>query len=136
MPITPLLLLFLGPWLQRRSRRAWIVVGALCCLGLLVQIPHFAVNYSYVHHYEDYENFVPAYGFLFLPESAPIVAQTRALFAMDYRVDMWLVNAYRYFGFRGLLPPLLGLFIMLLVCAGRLVEALRRCEASPQPAIE
>jgi len=113
MPIVPLLLLPLGHWMSRMNKKVLLIVGLLAAVGLWVQLVHVAVNFAFVYHYEQYPDFQPPYGFLFIPDAAPLIAHMKAFFAGDFRVDMWVVNIYRHFGPERLmivLIPLLSVF--------------------------
>jgi hypothetical protein len=125
VPVTPLLLLPLGAWLDRRGRSGWAAVLPLALLGLAIQAVHVAVNFAYVYHFEKYVDWNPPYGFLFIPDRAPIVAHARALLAADYRVDMWLIHVWREIG-AGRALGLAGLWLVAVgLCAWRLGRAVR-----------
>jgi hypothetical protein len=128
--IVPLLLLPLAAWLQEISLPARLAVVPFVLAGLLVEVLHVAVNVSYVYYHEGYLNFTPPYGYLFLPESSQLAAHWRALWAWDYRVDMWLVNVARQFGPGRVVAIGVLLLGLLSWCVRRLVYHLRRSEAA------
>ncbi len=101
-----------------------------------MQLVHVAANFAYVYYHERYPAFEPPLGFLFSPHVAPILAHSKALFAADYRVDMWLVNVYRAFGVIRLMALALPLTGVLSVCLWRLQRSLRAAEAAAVPALE
>jgi hypothetical protein len=84
--------------MEQVGRKALLAVGPLAALGLWMQLLHVAVNVSYVYRHENYESLQPRYDFLFIPEISQVVTHWRALQAGDFRVDIWLVNVYRMFG--------------------------------------
>lgn len=136
VPIMALLLLPLATWMEHRGRAAWLVVGPLAAAGFWAQLVHVAVNFAYVYHRERYPDFQPPYGFLFVPGLAPLLAHTRALLSGDQRVDMWLVNIDRDFGFPRVLVIALPLLSLLAFCLVRLARSLRMHAASgaqPEP---
>jgi hypothetical protein len=113
VPIVPLLLLPLGPWMNRVKKKGFVVIGLLALIGVWVQLVHVAVNFAFVYHSEGYPNFQPPYAFLFIPDTAPVVAHSKALLSGDYRVDMWIVNIYRNYGIHRLMlivTPLIAVF--------------------------
>lgn len=128
--LVPFLMLPLAPWLQTAGRKGRLAVALLAAAGLWMQLIHVAVNFSYVHHHENYDAFQPSYGYLFIPEISPLVAHTKALFAADGRVDMWLVNIYRFFGAGWVFGVALFLLGLLAVCSWRLVLSFRSVEAA------
>jgi hypothetical protein len=97
-PTLPLLFLPLARWWDTAPVRWRRVALGLAALGAFVEVLHVAVNFSYVFHAEKYESFNPPFGYLFIPRVSQIATHTRALFAHDGRVDMWLINVYRNFG--------------------------------------
>jgi len=133
VPVVPLLLLPLAPWLQRVGTRAWFAVAPLGLLGLWAQLVHVAVNFFYVSAWEGYGTFQPPEGFLFIPQSSPLLAHWRALLAADSRVDMWLINVYREFGAGRLLTIAGPLLVLLVVSVWRLWRSLSEAEASHLP---
>ena len=124
MHLVPLLLLPLALWLPTLSRRAWAAVGLLALTGAFLQAIHFATNTSYIYHQENYSNFQPPFGFLFIPEYSQIPAHFRALMAWDYRVDPWLVEVTRSVGLDRTLLLLAVLVWFLVWCLRRLWKAL------------
>lgn len=128
--LVPLLLLPLGVWLQQLRPAAWLAVGPLAFLGGLVQVLHIAVNVSYVYFQQGYSNFVPPFGFLFIPQFSQIPAHWRALLAWDYRVDPWLVVVSRNVGLHRALT--IGLLLLWLIAWSlrRLLRSLRNVEAT------
>ncbi|MEI7925857.1 MAG: phospholipid carrier-dependent glycosyltransferase, partial [Chloroflexota bacterium] len=128
IPTVPFLLLPLANWLDAQRPRAWLLIGPLALIGLWVQFVHIATNFSYVSYYEKYivpiEEQIP-WDFLFLPQRAPILAHTRAVFDWDYRVDMWWLNTLRTFGTERALLITLPLLACLALCVWRLMVNLR-----------
>ena len=96
--LVPLLMLPLARWLPTLRVGGRVAVAALALCGVLVEVLHVAVNVSAVHYAEGYENYVPKFSYLFIPQASPIAAHWRALLAWDGRVDFWLVNIARHFG--------------------------------------
>jgi len=133
----PFLLLPLARWLDMQRPRAWFVVGPLAAVGAWVQFVHFATNFSYVSFFERYivdVNREIPWDFLFRPDRAPILAHSRAVLAWDYRVDLWLLNVYRFFGLERALLLGVPLALLLAFCTWRLVVNLRRMPvAFPRP---
>jgi hypothetical protein len=80
------------------KKKVFLVIGLLALIGLWVQLVHVAVNFAFVYHYEGYPDFQPPYSFLFILDTAPVVAHTKAFLSGDYRTDMWIINIYRFFG--------------------------------------
>jgi tetratricopeptide (TPR) repeat protein len=108
--------------MEHRGRAVWLVVGPLGAAGFWAQLVHVAVNFAYVYHRERYPDFQPPYGFLFVPRLAPLLAHSRALLSGDQRVDMWLVNVYRDFGFAHVLVITLPLLALLAFCLAKLAS--------------
>lgn len=138
LAMMPFLLLPLARWMDMQSpRRLWATVGPLAAVGAWVQLVHFATNFSYVSYREGYVvdvNREIPWDFLFRPDRAPILAHSRALLAWDYRVDLWLVNIYRFFGLERALLVGVPLALLLAFCTWRLVVALREVPVSfPRP---
>ena len=125
MPIVPLLLLPLAPWMQNASRRARLAVMPLAVAGLWVQMVGVAVNFAYLYHNQGWPDLKPAYEFLFDPRTAPVLAGSRALLAGSHRVDMWLVNVYRDFGFAYAIAFLLPIVILLVLLSLKLGATIR-----------
>ncbi|MBF0547895.1 MAG: tetratricopeptide repeat protein [Candidatus Riflebacteria bacterium] len=101
-----LVMLLLPLWIERAKMSPRIIrtaVGILVFAGLLMQISSWAVNFYYVAWIEKYLDYKPMFSYLFVPSMSPILAHFRALFAWDYRVDMWLVNAFRGYGFKSMI---------------------------------
>jgi hypothetical protein len=94
----PFLLLPLALWWDSAPLRWRTIAVGLAIAGTFVEVLHVAVNFSYVFHAENYEGYNPPFGYLFIPQASQIVAHYRALLAFDNRVDMWLVNVHRAFG--------------------------------------
>jgi len=136
VPVVPLLLLTLGSWAEHIGRRSWLVIAPLAAAGFWVQLVHVAVNFAYVYHHENYPNFDPPLGFLFRADASPLVAHTNALFAADYRVDMWLVNVYRSFGLGRVMLLSVVIGGLLITCAWRLWRILGEPAAPPAPVVE
>ncbi len=136
VPLVPLLLLPLGCWMEHVGRKAWLAVAPLAAVGFWVQLVHVAVNFWYVVLHENYINFRPPYGFLFIWDFAPILAHSRALVAADRRVDMWLISVYRGFGPGRMLTLALPLLTLLAVCLWKLRRSLGTAEAAAVPASE
>ena len=101
-----------------------------------MQVIHIAVNWWYVALHEKYLEFKPPYGFLFIPDFAPVVAQSKALLAADYRVDMWLINVYRSFGPGRMVILLIPLLTLLILCVWRLWRSFQISEAAYTKGIE
>lgn len=129
--LVPLLLLPLGCWMEQVGRKAWLVVAPLAIAGFWMQLIHVAVNFWSVALNEGYLDFQPPEGFLFIPDSAPLVAHSRALLAGDWRVDMWLVNVYHMFGLDRVLAIAVPLFGLLVVCLWKLRQSVRALDAGP-----
>ena len=89
-----------------------------------MQLTHIAVNFSYTLLVVGYDTFRPRFGFMFIPDQAPVVFMSTALLSGDHRVDMWLLNLYRQFGFDYLWGPLLVFTAMLVFCCWRLYRNL------------
>lgn len=122
LAITPFLLLPLASWWGETTNRWRAAALALGAAGVFVQTLALAVNFSYVWYFENYSDYKPAFGFLFIPSSSQIATHFRALVAGDHRLDMWLVNVYREFGMGRVLVVALPLLTLL----GISVYGLRR----------
>jgi hypothetical protein len=133
--IVPLLLLPLGLWLQTAKPLAWIAVGAAGAAGVFIELLHWLVNVSFVYYHEGYQNFVPEYGFLFLPESSQIASHWRAIQAWDNRVDFWLLAVYRVFGTDRLLSIAVPLLLLLVLCAFLVKRQYRSAAAASEKGI-
>jgi hypothetical protein len=121
--VVPLLLLPLGAWLGERSWRVWLVVGPLAAWGALMQAMGAAVNFAYVYHAWRWPEFVPEYGFLFVPQVSPPAAFWDSLVHGRY-VDLWLLNVWNDVGpgvAAALGAPLLALCAVAAVRVRRLV---------------
>jgi hypothetical protein len=129
MPIVPLLLLPLAPWMENATSRARLAVIPLAVVGFWVQIVGVAVNWAYLYHNQRWPDLRPRYEFLFDASTAPILAGSRAVLEGSHRVDMWLVNVYRDFGFAYTMAFLLPLFILLLIFSRKLYATLRQLRA-------
>jgi len=92
---TPLLLLALGPWLDRvESTSAWIAVGAFGAIGLAVQLLLLTVDFEQVSAAARYVEVMPQGHFVFLIDGrAPLLAMRTALLE-GWFIDPWLWNAY------------------------------------------
>ena len=95
VPLVPLLLLPLGPWLQEGNWKRRLLALPLALCGLWIQAIHFTADFWNVAEHENYLNFQPPRGFLFIPSVCPVVAHSRAMLAWDSRITMWLVTLYR-----------------------------------------
>ncbi len=105
----PFLLLPLALWWDSAPAKWRAIALGLAAIGAFVEVLHVAVNVSYVFHAENYESYNPPFGYLFIPQASQIAAHTRALFAHDGRVDMWLINVQRAFGWGWMLTLALPL---------------------------
>jgi hypothetical protein len=128
--LIPLLLLPLGPWLQMARPRVRVAVGALAAAGLCIQILHIAVNVSYAYAHENYFSMQPAYAYLFLPDKSQILAHWRALWAWDYRVDLWTIGLFRAGKTTEAFGVLLVLASALCLAGSKLRLQLRRADAA------
>jgi len=126
LPLIPILLLPLGGWVQRIRWKTWLVVISLAVIGLWVQLTHVAVNFWKVVLHENYLNLQPQYSFLFNPNFAPLVAQSKAFLTADGRVDMWLINVYRTVGPGRTITLIIPLLILCAFFLWRLWKSLRR----------
>jgi len=120
--IVPLLLLPLGSWLQEVKPPAWVATGVLGVAGAWMQSLNWLVNYSFVYHKENYLNFQPEFGYLFLPEVSQIPAHWRALAAWDYCVDFWLLNVSRTFGAGRVLAIAVPLALLFALCTWKVIR--------------
>ena len=124
-----MLLLPLAEWIDARGARAWLAIAPLAAAGFLVQVITAATNFGFIANSEGYPDFRPQFGFLFVPASAPIAAEARAIFAGDGRVDFWLLNVWRSFGpvrVAEIAIPLALLFALCMWRLGRALHAFRR----------
>jgi hypothetical protein len=126
--VIPILLLPLGRWLERLPRAGWLAVVPLAALGLFMEVLSVLVNVSYVYAHEGYLNFVPPYGFLYIPESSQVVAHWHALRAWDGRVDGWLIDIVRMQGIGRFFLIAVVLAALLAFCVKRLKQGLDRAE--------
>ncbi|MFZ2957958.1 MAG: hypothetical protein WA705_13805 [Candidatus Ozemobacteraceae bacterium] len=139
--VIPLILLPLATWMENQGQRVLVLIGLLGIAGLWVQIIHFVVNFWNVVVFEKYLDFKPLYQHLFIWKMSPLWAHTKALFAADWRVEMWLVNVYRNHGgiwaVAFLIPCILliGISLLGIVKNIRIVEAQspQKCEVSFRP---
>jgi len=129
MPIVPLLLLPLAPWMENASSRARLAVIPLALIGLWVQLVGVAVNWAYLYHNQRYPDLRPKYEFLFDPANPPVLAGSRALLAGSHRIDTWLVNVYRDFGLAYTLEFLVPMVLLLLFFSRNVYGTIRESEA-------
>jgi hypothetical protein len=126
IPIVPILLLPLGKWMEHAGKKVWFVVAPLATIGFWIQLVHVAVNFAFVYHFEKYPEYQPPYSFLFIPDVAPVVAFSKAFLSADFRVDMWLINVYRGFGFSYVIALVTPLLVLLIYCLWKLWNCLRQ----------
>ncbi len=109
---TPMLLLSLGPWLDRPGgARRSIAVGSLALVGLAVQVVSTVVQWGAVPALANYLEFEPRWSFLFVPQYAPIAEMTR-LFLAGGPYDPWLIRlAGGWTGFEGQPALAVSLFV-------------------------
>ncbi len=134
VPLVPLLLLPLALWLQEVNWKRRLIAIPLAFCGLWIQAIHFTADFWTVAQYENYLNFQPPHGFLFIPSVCQVVAHSRAMLAWDSRVTMWLVTVYRGLGPATFWKVFLTLVLLLAGCLWRLQLSLRRL--SPVPSAE
>ena len=94
------------------------------------------MSVSSVYYQEGYLNFVPEYGYLFLPEASQVPAHWRALQAWDYRVDFWLLNVFREFGAARMLSFAVPLLLLLALCACMMIRRYAPAAAAWNKGIE
>jgi len=126
--IVPVLMLPLAEWidsLRESRRRAWLAIAPLAAAGFVVLAITISTNFGFVLNHERYPEFRPEYGFLFIPATAPIAAEVRALFAGGDRVDMWLLNVGRASGPGRVLEIALPLAALFAFGVWRIRRALR-----------
>src|SRR5690606_2887481 len=71
----PLLMLPLGPWLDRlAARRAWAAVALLFAVGAFVQVESMATSLGELAQAMRYPAYQPKWSFLFVPDVAPPIA--------------------------------------------------------------
>jgi len=126
MALVPLLVLPLARWLEGLRPLACYAVVLLAMIGAFVEILHIAVNVSYVHYREGYDNLVPSDAYIFIPQICQLLAHWRALLAHDYRLDMWLVNVGRQSGPWPVIVILALLSVPLIVAIDRISLFFRR----------
>jgi hypothetical protein len=130
---TPLLLLPLGPLLDRihsRAQRAW--VGGLAVAGLLVQLSLMTSDWPAVIQLMDWQRFGPLMSFVFVADQSPILGSARALFSGH--VDVWLWNLGR--GTSAAQPQPLAALLVAIAWAALVAFAgrqLQRALAEPEP---
>ena len=91
--VTPLLMLALGPWLDRGlSIASWLCVVALASIGALVQFSLLSASWTVVMYTMDYSKWAPKMNFMFLPEQSPILASARSI--ASGTCDPWLCRLY------------------------------------------
>jgi hypothetical protein len=130
--LTPLLLLPLGPWLDRgRARGArspWVLAVCLGLLGVGVQLAITSSAWNTVVDLNEWRDWEPGMEFLFLPSQSPVLGGARAL--GEGYVDSWLwwIGS----GWRAVPPqPGIALFlassaaVLLAICVWRAVLAVR-----------
>jgi hypothetical protein len=124
---TPLLLLSLGPWLDRPSsklRSGTLVV--LAALGFFVQLVSTVVHWGSVPALANYEGFEAGWEFLFVVDRAPVVEMAR-LFFSGGPYDPWLIRLGEgWLGVNGRPGLALALFAAWAAGLGALVVAIRR----------
>ncbi len=133
-PIIPLLLLPLGGWMESLGKRCWRIVGPLSAAGAFVVLLGIAVNFSYVYYDEGYFREQPRYPFLFIPRRSQLLSHARALFSMDRRVDLWLLNVWRGSGFGAFLLASLPLGVLMFLAIRELRRALAECPSDASEA--
>ena len=136
VPLVPLLLLPLGPWLQEVSWKRRLLALPLALAGLWIQAIHFTADFWNVAEHENYLNFQPPRGFLFNFRVCPIVAHSRAMLAWDSRITMWLVTIYRGLGPQTFWGVFIILLLLLAACLWRLQLSIRRLAPAFSPATE
>ena len=127
---TPLFLLPLGPWLEAaRGRRRLLVAAALGAAGLAVQLVLMLVAWAPLVHAAGWQGYRPRWGFLFVPQHAPLVRALEFL-PLGPGIDTWLWNLAR--GWPGQPPApgaalaILAVWLVLFAAATlRLVRSLR-----------
>ena len=123
VPVVVVALLPLGPWLDlARARALRVAFFALVALGVGVELLTTVVSWGDVIVAEGYQDRLPAFGFVFEWQSAPVVAAARHLFDPG-AIDLWLADVAR--GWRGQ-PPRPGLALAVLACWALGVVALAR----------
>ncbi len=129
MPIVPLLLLPLAPWLEISRPLERYAVVLLALIGGFVEVLHVAVNVSFVHYREGFDKLVPPEVYIFVPQKSQLVAHWRALLAHDDRVDMWLLNVAREFGLWRVIEIVPGFAALILIAMLNINSLLCRCRA-------
>jgi hypothetical protein len=100
VPLIPFLLI--PTCLMLESRRNVLVFAVLGVIGVLVQLPGLALNYTFV--YLDWLSMQLSGGavYVFVPELSPIPTHLRNILAGTY-IDFWLVSVWHAYG-----PPVAG----------------------------
>jgi hypothetical protein len=130
-PLTPLLLLPLGPWLDAHPRGAWRrAVIVLAVLGAIAQLAVLGAEWSAVIAREHYLEWEPPKGFVWSFTAGPIPASLRAI--ADGWLGPWLWTIAKGWPGRAGTP---GLALLLLavwaVAFGAACVKLRRLVAAP-----
>lgn len=143
VPIIPLLMLPLGAWLEARGRRLWPALATLALAGLWVQGVHLLANFWSVFTQGGYMDLIKSYDysagstipgdFLFEARYSPVLAQSRAVLAWDWRVDMWLVWLCRQVGLWGGLAVIVPWLLLLGWCGVRAWRSVRGMCGEPSP---
>lgn len=120
-PAVPLLMLPLGPWLDRPARAArTAAVAALACLGAVVQLGLLLARWRTIVDVMGYRSFQPMGSFLWSPALSPVLGAWRVVARGE--VDTWLWSLV--FGVPGREPAPLVATVLLLAWAVALVGAI------------
>lgn len=92
---TPVLLLPLGHWLQTQGKGVKLTAGVLTIVGAFVNSAHVLANFWWVTLGENWLGRDPMDKFLFEPGGSMVLAQLKALWSWDHRVDFLLVRLWR-----------------------------------------
>lgn len=131
----PLLLLPLGPWLDRaRGVGAWVATGVLGAAGLLVQFVLLTVDYGEVLMTLKYWTILPHGSFVFLTDArTPLLAMADALRSGTH-IDPWLWNAFYGLDHVPAFPRLVvGIGVVWAACTSLAGVALWRAARSDAP---
>jgi len=131
--LTPLLMLPLGPWLDR-LRHTWqrVAVAVLALAGLLVQLPLLAAHWRHTVEAMGYQAQIATVPFLFETLRSPVVGCWKSLLAGELDVYLWSLwhGAPGREPRPGLALAGLGLWgVAILLASWRLRAALRRADA-------
>ena len=129
------LMLPLGPWLGRARAPGRAAFFGLAALGAVVQLLSVIPSWAKIVVGEGYGTWQPPFGFLFEPETAPLMAAARRAFDPGY-LDVWIAQIALGWDGQGPAPGVAGVVALCWLAAMLLLaQRLRQAVATSDQAL-